>query len=762
MTLPGDGTSTTLTAWDADDMTCTDDFADAFTAPDCSGEGCAMAITGWSAPGACNGDGTYDVDVTVTYTGAGTNGFVLNGQLFAYTSSPQTVTVTLPGDGSSTTLTAWDADDMTCTDDFADAFTSPDCSGEGCAMAITGWSAPGACNGDGTYDVDVTVTYTGAGTNGFILNGQLFAYTSSPQTVTVTLPGDGTSTTLTAWDADDMTCTDSFADAYTAPDCSSEGCSMAITGWSAPGVCNGDGTYDVDVTVTYTGSGTNGFILNGQLFAYTSSPQTVTITLPGDGALATLTVWDADDMTCTDSFADAYTAPDCSSEGCAMAITGWSAPGPCNGDGTYDLDVTITYTGSGTNGFVLNGQSFAYTSSPQTVTITLPGDGSVTTLKAWDVDDPSCSDDFADAFAAPTCTGACAIAITDIDLGNMSTCDPGTNTYTVPVTVTFANPAGSNFTINGNTFAYATSPQVVVLTLPADGNIVNLSIADDVDGGCSNLWANAFTAPASCQISVQLGIRVFLQGAYDDASDLMRDDLRAAGIIPVNEPYTAMAEFMHVGGGGEMAVPGVFDVPVNPEDAIVDWVFLELRDATDNTNVIATRAAFVQRDGDVVDVDGVSPVEFDVAPDDYFVVVRHRNHLGVMTATALPLAGTGSMVDFTDASTPTFGMYAQKEVETGVTALWAGNADSNDQIVFVGSGTENIVLSTTVLLDPANDGVFSTSHTVDGYYNADIDMNGTVVYVGSGTDQILISSNVLLHPGNTSFSQSQPILEQLP
>jgi len=124
--------------------------------------------------------------------------------------------------------------------------------------------------------------------------------------------------------------------------------------------------------------------------------------------------------------------------------------------------------------------------------------------------------------------------------------------------------------------------------------------------------------------------RVFLGGAYDQTSGLLRDDLRSKGMLPMIEPYSSTAlvgtGFMHVGGGGEMATSSVFSVTGN--DAVVDWVFVELRSPGSNTTVVATQAAFVQRDGDVVAKDGVSALPFMVGAGNYFVVIRHRNHLG--------------------------------------------------------------------------------------------------------------------------------------
>ena len=104
---------------------------------------------------------------------------------------------------------------------------------------------------------------------------------------------------------------------------------------------------------------------------------------------------------------------------------------------------------------------------------------------------------------------------------------------------------------------------------------------------------------------------VFLQGAYDCNRGLMRDDLRTISEMPFTEPYTELG-FTHIGGGGEITQQAVFDIAGT--NAIVDWVFLELRDKTDITSVAATRSALLKRDGVVVDIDGISPVVFNGVP----------------------------------------------------------------------------------------------------------------------------------------------------
>ena len=141
---------------------------------------------------------------------------------------------------------------------------------------------------------------------------------------------------------------------------------------------------------------------------------------------------------------------------------------------------------------------------------------------------------------------------------------------------------------------------------------------------------------------VQIAVQTLMQGPYNGS--MMNDGLRSAGLIEMTEPFTGLG-YTHVNGGGGEAIdlnlyPDLLGVPEDPGDAIVDWVFLSLRVQMPNQTFMtaATRSALLQRDGDIVDVDGVSAVVFaNLADGDYFVEVRHRNHLGVMTALARSL-----------------------------------------------------------------------------------------------------------------------------
>lgn len=118
---------------------------------------------------------------------------------------------------------------------------------------------------------------------------------------------------------------------------------------------------------------------------------------------------------------------------------------------------------------------------------------------------------------------------------------------------------------------------------------------------------------------LKLDTKIFLEGAFVE-NDSMSTALSTTPEFPKTQPYSA-APFNYTG------TESVTTVPNN----VVDWILVELRDTTNLQTVIATRAAFLLSDGHIVDLDGASPVDFLVSGNKYYVVVKHRNHLAVMS-----------------------------------------------------------------------------------------------------------------------------------
>ena len=189
--------------------------------------------------------------------------------------------------------------------------------------------------------------------------------------------------------------------------------------------------------------------------------------------------------------------------------------------------------------------------------------------------------------------------------------------------------------------------------------------------------------------------KVFLQGAY--TSGLMSDDLRSGGVIPTTEPYTSMG-FVQVGGGGESISPEVLTTTGN--DAIMDWVFLELRSKTDSSVILRTQSALLQRDGDVVGLDGVSPVSFaGMDQDEYFLQLKHRNHLGVRSPGTMTIARIETSHDFSaglsqawDKSGPVNAAMVDVSGNGTVYALFTGDVNADNFINATDfQGTSNLV-----------------------------------------------------------------------
>jgi PKD repeat protein len=279
----------------------------------------------------------------------------------------------------------------------------------------------------------------------------------------------------------------------------------------------------------------------------------------------------------------------------------------------------------------------------------------------------------------------------------------------------------------------ATPPLNTLLRMRVISDFVNTT-----PGPCTNPqygqmeeYGVVFASPQG----VQLQVSAALDGAYNAGTGLMNDALRMLPGFPLSEPFSALG-YTHTGAGGDETVaPAVLSVTGN--DAIVDWVLLELRDESAPATVLASRSALLQRDGDVVDTDGSSPVGFDVVAGNYHVALLHRNHLGVMTGSPMSLGSAPVLVDFKASATPVHGTDARRPVAGPfpAMALWAGDVNFDGIIKYTGADNDRDPVLGTV------GGAVPTA-TVNGYFGADVNMDGVVKYTGSDNDRDPILQSV--------------------
>jgi uncharacterized protein (TIGR02145 family) len=200
----------------------------------------------------------------------------------------------------------------------------------------------------------------------------------------------------------------------------------------------------------------------------------------------------------------------------------------------------------------------------------------------------------------------------------------------------------------------------------------------------------------------------------------------------LQEPYSGIATLLG-GAGGETTTGAVLSTTGN--NAIVDWVLVELRSAVSAGMVLSSQCALVQRDGDIVGTDGTSALSFPVAPGAYHVAVRHRNHLAVLTAAPVTLSASPLNLDFTNPSTATFGSDARKLLG-GVALLWAGDANSDGTISYTGIDNDRDAILVAI------GGTIPTA-TLNGVYMLeDVNMDGIVKYVGLNNDRDVILVNI--------------------
>jgi hypothetical protein len=250
------------------------------------------------------------------------------------------------------------------------------------------------------------------------------------------------------------------------------------------------------------------------------------------------------------------------------------------------------------------------------------------------------------------------------------------------------------------------------------------------------------------------GVNVRLRAALDGAlptGTLMTDGLRAANLIPTLQPYTALG-YGFVGSPTNVTIAPSL-LAVTGGDGIVDWVIVELRNAVTPTNIVYSKPALLQRDGDVIDTDGNAYINCPVAAGSYRVAIRHRNHLGVMTNAPRNLNtdpySPQALVDFSISSLGTFGTNARVQKGT-VWCLWAGDATGNGQLKYTGTGNDRDPILTAV-------GSTTPNSTLSNQYSRlDANLDGVIKYTGSGNDRDFILTNVGSTTPNNTRTQQLP------
>jgi len=173
--------------------------------------------------------------------------------------------------------------------------------------------------------------------------------------------------------------------------------------------------------------------------------------------------------------------------------------------------------------------------------------------------------------------------------------------------------------------------------------------------------------------SINLEVTALLEGPFNGVNM----NAYLGSHIALNQPYN-MAPWNYSGSEIVGTIPNV---------NVVDWVLVDLRDApsaifaTSGTS-IEKQAAFILSDGSVVSLDGYSNLHFPVSIDqNLYVVIWHRNHLGIMSKNALISSGGVYSYNFTNGMDKVYGYAAgHKELAPGVWGMFSGDGDHDGTI----------------------------------------------------------------------------------
>jgi hypothetical protein len=300
--------------------------------------------------------------------------------------------------------------------------------------------------------------------------------------------------------------------------------------------------------------------------------------------------------------------------------------------------------------------------------------------------------------------------------------------------------------------------------------------------GCDS----SLTLNLSLNNGVIVSAKAILEGAYDISTGLMKDSLRQVSNCPTTQigvpgvctpinviPSVRLNSFNSVScsndadtviGGGNLTIANNI-MNVSGVNAIVDWVFVEIRDGSNYNMIVATKYGLIQRDGDIVScIDGTSPLYFScVCPGNYYMTVKHRNHLGIMTGSPIALGATPAAFDFSNPSSniwvkpgyPVTLSNTPRHTVGSIAAMWGGDANTNKNAKYNGlSNDKERILNDFGSTTNTNDILYQV------YKNSDLNMDGKVKYNNTDNDKnwllSLISISTSPSTPNTIISQHTP------
>ncbi len=210
--------------------------------------------------------------------------------------------------------------------------------------------------------------------------------------------------------------------------------------------------------------------------------------------------------------------------------------------------------------------------------------------------------------------------------------------------------------------------------------------------------------------AMTLNLKVILSGAYAKETDSMKSVLKQNSLLPSvpNTDYSNMnSKFVYKINQEDSVSASFWTGSMN----IVDWISVEILNSQQIP--VDTVICLLRNDGRVLSITGdtLIPLNPRVTAGQYYIIVRHRNHIAIMSAASVSIFENSNLYDFTTGLDKYYGNDA-KMLKNGLYGMYAGDANFDGNI-----NSEDLNFYET---DSKNgvSGYRITDFNIDGYVSA--------------------------------------------
>jgi len=210
--------------------------------------------------------------------------------------------------------------------------------------------------------------------------------------------------------------------------------------------------------------------------------------------------------------------------------------------------------------------------------------------------------------------------------------------------------SGTLFSINLTGLSPTTGGTDVSLSSVILRNVMNTSInVDIIDGSSVNV-----------DCPVYADVTLFLEGAYNEETHCM--NTLPYNSIPLTSPYS-----------DAITVPSI-------PDSVVDWVYVELRSSLTGSPLCG-KSMFLKNDGRLCDPYYCHPGFANIVYGCYYIVVKHRNHLAIISSDACQFKDEGSVEELNlTLKSNIYGDSGVKELEQNTYGMCCGDINEDCEV----------------------------------------------------------------------------------